>query len=271
MRYISVLVFILISTSIMAQDFERPLDGVYSKKEIKQSEITDYSPLREADALWKRRIWRVIDLNEKMNLPFTWPKSKLIDVVMDAVANGELTAYDADVDDEFSKPLTAEDVASIGRFTKELQVMNPVTNQMETETVTEEFNRDEVIKYWLKEEWFFDKQRSIFECRIIGIAPIYNVLSEEGVLIGEKELFWIYFPEARNTFIHAEVFNRFNDAKRLSYDDLFIKRLFSSTIFKVANVYDRRVEDYKTGLDALYEAEAIKADIFNYEHDLWEF
>ena len=50
-----------------------------------------------------------------------------------------------------------------------------------------------------------------------------------------------------------------------------MKRMFASTIVKEGNVYDRNINEYMIGLDALLEAERIKAEIFNIEHDLWEY
>ena len=85
-------------------------------------------------------------------------------------------------------------------------------------------------------------------------------------------LFWVYFPETRNILINSEVFNLVkNDAERRTYDDIFWKRMFASTIVKQSNVYDRKIPEYMVGLDALLEAENIKAEIFNIEHDLWEY
>ena len=108
------------------------------------------------------------------------------------------------------------------------------------------------------------------DVRIIGICPVVDDYLN-GVFRGYKPLFWVYFPEARPIFAKAEVFNRHNSAKRLTYDDVFWKRMFNSYIYKEENVYDRVITDYATGLDALLESERIKTEIFNFEHDLWEY
>ena len=72
--------------------------------------------------------------------------------------------------------------------------------------------------------------------------------------------------------INAEVFNLVkNNAERRTYDDIFWKRMFGSTIVKEANVMDRKINEFMVGLDGLLEAERIKAEIFNIEHDLWEY
>ena len=71
---------------------------------------------------------------------------------------------------------------------------------------------------------------------------------------------------------NAQVFNLFNnEAENRTFLDIFRKRQFSSVIYKRGNAYDRKISDYMIGLDALLEAERIKAEIFNLEHDLWEY
>jgi gliding motility associated protien GldN len=124
----------------------------------------------------------------------------------------------------------------------------------------------------MKEDWFFDKQRSVMDVRILGLCPMKEKADPtSGEVIGYSPLFWVYFPECRATFAKAEVYNTKNDAERRSLDDIFWKRMFSSYIHKESNVYDRVVVSYATGLDVLLESDRIKDDIFVYEHDLWHF
>ena len=84
-------------------------------------------------------------------------------------------------------------------------------------------------------------------------------------------MYWVYFPDTRPILAKTEVFNPKNGAERRSYDDIFMKRYFQSYIIKEDNTYDRTISAYKTGLDALLEAEAVKEKIFTIEHDIWEF
>ena len=98
-----------------------------------------------------------------------------------------------------------------------------------------------------------------------------NVDPLTGEFRGLQPLFWIYYPEARYVFVKSEVFNRGNDVERRTYEDVFWKRMFSSRIIKTSNVYDRAIAQYENGLEALLEAEKIKTDIMNMEHDLWSY
>jgi gliding motility associated protien GldN len=249
------------------------LDGVYVKEHTLTRRIIPFPPLREADVFFSKRVWRVIDLKEKMNLPLRYPigrikdRKSFINVIMDAVVEGSLTAYKPN-DDEFTFPMTKAEVDGIGGA----GVDTPYN--LVPQVITKEFSREKVIAYRLKEDWFFDKQRSVMDVRIIGIAPLMYDEDDQGNIregAQKKPLFWIYYPEARKIFANAEVFNRLNDAERRSFEDIFTKRVFSSYITKESNVYDRRIEDYKTGLDALLEAQKVKEDLINFEHDLWEY
>ena len=136
-------------------------------------------------------------------------------------------------------------------------------------------NPSEVKQYMVKELWFFDKERSLLEVRIIGICPIRKFYKDDDIDEEDEKqskLFWVYYPDLRPLFARTEVFNPFNDAERRTYDDLFIKRMFASYIEKVSNVYgNRRIEDYAIGLEAMLESERIRNEMFNLEQDLWEY
>jgi gliding motility associated protien GldN len=279
LRILFVLIFSIIGGTAFSQNV---LDGVYVKEHTVTRQVIPYPYLREADVMWSKRIWRVIDLNEKINLPLRYPSSKqttnrknLIDLIMDAIQEGSLTAYSFQ-DDEFTLPLTVKEIESRGGSrTDTVQMTRPDPPYDTYDTViAREFSRDKVIGYRMKEDWFFDKQRSVLDVRIIGLAPLMYAVDESGAVREgniKMPLFWIYYPEARKLFANAEVFNRENDAERKSFDDIFQKRMFGSYIYKETNVYDRRIEDYKTGLSALLESEKIKGEITNFEHDMWEF
>jgi hypothetical protein len=172
------------------------------------------------------------------------------------------------------------------------------------EDVTYYLSSDLITAYNIKEDWFFDKERSMLDKRIIAIAPVARHMisdlkvSKRGSLIvrdvnvkdkfiyvldgkpvpfidgtptAEYELFWLYFPELRNVMVNYYVYNNQSDAQWMSFDDFFWKRMFSATIYRASDQFDREIEDYRYGVDALYEAEKIKETMRTWETDLWNY
>ena len=255
------------------------LDGVYTKsKNNVVRKPVPYVELREVDIMWAKRIWRVVDMKEKMNQVFYYPETpdqgrkNLITVLMEGIREtGNITAYNPDVDDMFTQPMTVEQVMT-EKMTRPtvVQKFNETTMEMEDEEVMDTLNNYDITRFEIKEEVFFDKQRSVLETRILGICPLVEEF-RNGEFIGYRKLFWVYFPEARPVLAQNEVYNRHNDVHRLTFDDVFLKRMFSSTVTKESNVYNRKLSQYKAPLDAVLEAEQIEEEIFHMEHDLWSF
>ncbi|HEX2617363.1 MAG TPA: gliding motility protein GldN [Flavobacteriales bacterium] len=257
------------------------LDGAYIKEHTKTQRVVPYTYIREADVMWFRRVWREIDLREKINHTLYFPtepindRKSLFDVIKQGLlVDGSITAYDVGPvgqDDEFKKPLLANQLKDIfvrmdTSFTEDLATgeMVPVYQQIE-------LSGGDIKKYRLKEDWIFDRQRSTMDIRIIGLAPMKEMKGEDGEVRGYAPLFWLYFPELRYVLVNWDVFNRENDAERRSFDHVFWTREFSSQIIKWSNVYNRQISEYKTGIDGLLEGEEIKSALFEYEHDLWNF
>ncbi len=260
------------------------LDQIYTKQHIKNKKPVPYQKVREADIMWSKVVWRMIDLREKMNQPLYFPtvpigeRKSLISVLMSAIETDEVTAYRAGIDNinEFKEKITYDDVLT--EFEAEdqvIQVTNPVTGQVTDSLVAGEIRTDEVLQMLVKEMWFFDKKRSVMEVRIIGLCPIrvyYKPQDVDREDLQRKKLFWVKYPDARNLLAQSEVFNPYNDAERRSFDEIFYKRYFDGFIVQESNVYNNRmIQEYTMGVEALLEAESIEEFIFHFEHDIWEF
>jgi gliding motility associated protien GldN len=258
------------------------LDGAYIKETNLTKRVIPYPHLREADVMYVRRIWQDIDLRQKINQMFYFPvdpiedRKNLFDVIRYALeVEGSLTAYGtgpAGDDDEFRYPLNGSQVDSmlnpiviIPQFDN---VTGEVIGSMEAQTT---INSQDIVRYRLKEDWVWDRQRSQRHTRIIGIAPIIEKKDDEGNSQGLAPLFWLYYPECRYVFANAECYNYENDAQRRTFEEIFQKRYFSSYIIKETNVFNRSISDYAQGLDALLESERIKDELFTIEHDLWHY
>lgn len=265
-----------------AQDI---LTEVYTREHIPNKAPVPYTYIREADVMWAKDIYRMIDLKEKQNLPLYYPtkpindRYNLVQLILWGIDNEGIRAFSTDdAKNEFTVPLDRSKVDQVfGAGTETIKKTNVITGAVEDTTISNERKTDEVKQVLVKEKWFFDKNTSTMNVRIVGICPIrvYNRLDDQGMpteVIMKKQTFWVYFPEIRPLLARHEIFNNNNDAQRISFDDFFMQRRFSGYIFAESNVYENRwINSYALGMDALMEGERIKEYLFNMEHDLWEY
>jgi len=284
-RYILVVIVIAILGFVNKNSDAQVLDGIYVKENVPARKSIPYKFLRESDVMWSKRIWRVIDLNEKINQPLYYPTTRigdrmsLVDLLIWGIETEGLTAYGIS-DDRFTQPIGKPQIdEAFGAGDKIVTYTDENGNEVE-KTIAKEVNTSEVKQLILKEDWFFDREYSTMDVRIIGLCPVRFYIKEDesgGGDTGDAETriqpaFWVYFPEARRILANHEVFNEFNDAERKTFDDIFFKRKFNSFISKETNVHDdRAISDYTLGLESLLEGERIKKDMVDYEQDLWNY
>lgn len=255
---------------------ETPVDGLYKDEGIIHKTPIPLPSVRKADIMWSKRIWREIDFRQKMNQEFYYPIvphqnwKSFITIILDALKQGKITAYDISPTDELLVPITYQEIMARQTDTihRVMKRPNPPYNEYDTTIVTQ-FDPTKVMRLRIKEDWYFDKQRSQMLVRIEALCPV--MMTEHDGQLVPTPLFWISYPQARKVLAQALAFNPENSAMRLSYDDIFIKRLFDSYIYKEQNQYDRRISDYETGVNALLEAQHIQQQMFDFEEYLWQY
>lgn len=279
--YIGIALFALILGQ--KQSDAQVVNGAYDKVDIYEKKPMPLVTVREADVFWSTKLWRVIDLREKMNIPLYYPtieiedRVNLINLLLQGIENAQLTPFDAAADDDFKIPMSYAQVKEIlGANARMERKINFDTGETEEVEVEGDIRSKalEIKQIMLKEEWYFDKQTSALHVRILGICPIREYVREgdESGQVQRQKVFWIYYPEARPLLATNLVLNRYNDARQFSFDDIFIKRMFSSYVVKQSNIYNNRdISAYMQGRDAMLESKRIEDKIFNYEQDLWEY
>ncbi len=264
--------FLFIATILCASLslYSQPLNDIVDRTLVAEKPLLAYQPLQERDLLWEKRVWRVIDAREKINLPFMYPQKPFFEIITDAAVNGEIHLYSTE-SEFFTLPLSVDEI-------HETLYERDTVRTFDTETYTEiitpienYINYENIKRFRIKEVWYFDSKTSSMQVRILGIAPLLEVYGEGGDFRYEKPLFWLHYPSAREMLSRQVVFNPGNDASRMTWEDLFEIRKFSSYIYKESNVRDNRLEDLYSGVDLLLEADKINQEIFNYEHDRWSY
>jgi gliding motility associated protien GldN len=262
-------------------------DGITKLEIIKDKEPVPYPPLQESDIFWSRRVWRVIDLRERLNYPLYYPtevvqsRKSLVQALVSAIQKGTIKAYDTD-SDEFVTELSPEALHSRFEASDRSVTRQKLDGSGDTTIVIRgEFNWSEVQELYVKEDWFFDKHHSQMFVRIIGICPVrvyakeIQTADDEEIMpeMLKKQLCWIYYPDARKVLANTPCFVGESEVTQLSFDDLFQKRRFASYIRAISNNQNnRQIHSYtRNGMEAMLESERLKQEIFNFESDLWEY
>ncbi len=249
------------------------------RSQVRDRKPLEYEDLRDDDALFSHFVWREIDGREKINQSFVYPgkddngDQRFFSILLSAIKNDSVVAFSPD-NDRFTIPLTVNQVmAMTGGAYDTVEVPDPVTGVTERIiTKKPKFSPDSVYTFRVKEQVIFDKESSRLFTRIIGIAPI-----AKQVVAGKsmpRTLFWVYYPDLRKSLSKFEVYNPRNFASRMTWEELFESRIFSSYITKSSmnNPNDRSLNAIiKDPLFRLLEGENIKQKILNYEQDLWSY
>jgi gliding motility associated protien GldN len=257
-------------------------DNAFDKSSLVQRTPLPYEHLRWDDALYAEKVWRELDLREKMNKTFVYEAESdngsqiFVNMLMKAVNSGEVTAF---ADDRFTTPLAVPDVQQMtsGRNDTvpeyDVKQIDKVIGYVVTR---QSFDAKSISKIRLKEEWIFDRESSRMFVRILGIGLlkteyIPNTNKERGT----SNLFWVYYPDLRPMLAKVEVYNPKNMGQsRMTWEELFESRMFSSYIVKstIENPSNKMIRNYISDpILRLLEGDNIKEKIFNFEQDLWSY
>ncbi|MFA9188130.1 gliding motility protein GldN [Flavobacterium sp. FBOR7N2.3] len=245
-----------------------------------------YGYVHDRDVLMGKMVWEIIDLSEKINFPLYFPidtanigsdRRSLYDVLTRAIKEGSITEVYSD--SYFNTKKTFKDIqASLSRIdTTDVgrEQVNAGQSVSEEYILRSDLTAQDVTQYKIKGFWYFDKRQSELKYRLLAICPVtpdvYTMNNEEKDYI---ELFWIFFPDAREVLHEAKAFNDKNSAMPISFDQILNSRRFNSVIYKEENVYgDREIKEYMkdNAQSQLLEAERVKEKIRDFESDMWNY
>lgn len=276
---------IVVDTSGMKQaDVKKSLriDNAFDKGNLTARTPLPYEHIRWDDAFYAEKVWRELDLREKLNLVFKYEteddngSQMFVDILMKAVQSGQVTAFS---DDRFTTPLSVDEInqKTAGQNdTVPVTDPNDINKTLYYKVTKSSFDVKSVNKIAMKEEWVFDRESSRLVCRILGLAPLQTKYLPSGQEYGQSVLFWVYYPDLRPTLAKYEVYNPKNMGQsRMTWEELFESRMFSSYIIK-STLDNPSFKPIRTLMNqnqilALLEGDNIKDKIFNFEQNLWSY
>ena len=246
----------------------------------------EYGYVNDRDILMGKMTWEIIDLSERINFPLYFPvdtanigqnRRSLYDVLTKAIRDGEIT--DVYSDSYFNTKKSYKDIqASLSRIDTTdagRDQFNARINISPEYIIKQDLTAQDVSQYKIKGYWYFDKRQGELKYRLLGICPVtpdvFTMNSDEKDYI---ELFWVFFPAARDVLNDAKSFNDKNSAMLISFDQILNSRRFNSVIYQEENVYgDRAIASYMkdNAQNQLLESERVKEKIRNFEHDMWNY
>jgi gliding motility associated protien GldN len=234
-----------------------------------------YGYIDDRDILWSKVVWEFVDLNQKINLPYYFPidtanisidRRSLFDTLLKGIRKGDINNIYSD--SFFTSKITNSEIDE-KLVNIRLNGDYPDTFRIQTQ---------DIEGYMMKGMWYFDKRLGELKYRLLALAPMGKDVLTLGLPDIEDdelyELFWVFYPSARNILHKAKVFNPKNVSQPISYDHLLNARRFSSVIVREENIYgNRKIADYIRGnsLFQLLEADRIKESIRDKEIDMWNY
>lgn len=242
-------------------------DGFYQANNLEDAVPFAYPEINMKNIRFYKRVWRDIDLKDEKNYLLAAPGNSLIEIIMKGIETGKLSPYSPE-DDSFKGKMTARE--GLARFADSVLVpiFDDEGNQIDSKMALNEFDPQRVTKFRVKEDIFFDKQRSRMESRIIGIAPLMNITtsSELAESVGSTPAFWLYFPQLRYSLVKVDITDPEKGLYDMTMDDLFVQKKYASTIIRESSAGMMKMADEASQLQ---DSKEIEQKIDAYKKKLW--
>lgn len=300
--------FVLGITTAQAQHIPTQFLDEYGSARITTEEFSNAHDTvviinhRIDDVIWARYVYRIIDMRFKQNFQLYFPVlsddpdyRNLFKVITDAVIDGMPIFEKGDgTIKPYFKRAPAERKVIPTLFLQgdpmadpDLDIATSPDMVVHYDSIEDKFSFNfypfeplvrNQLKYLTQEVVFFDKHTSRLHTKIIAIAPLYSekIMAKDSsqvmTALNQSIMFWIPFDLLRPYLAMQYAIPNRNETKRVTYDEFFQKRLYTSYIVGEGNMYNRWIPDYaNTYEDIKKEQDRIATELLNFEQDLWEY
>jgi len=285
-RYIILAILLtVLSGSLMAQEEQERTRSRERTDENKGTELTVRAQAMNEQltpkvnhAPWQRTVYRFVDLKEEKNLPLYYPPQpvgndmNLFTTIFRLMAEGKISVYDYSAEyEDFSENNVSnlKDILDKNYILYKEEAVPGNSKAVAIEIDNSDIPSEEALGFYMKEMWYFDQQTSTYNSEIISLCPILFRSGEFGDDVARFPMFWVTYESIRPYISKTPVVTSdLNNARTLTLDDYFRKRMYNGEIYKVANMMNRSLD--RSNPDSLKaEQDRIEKQLETFSKAIW--
>ena len=226
------------------------------------------------DVVWKRDIYRTLDLTKEKNAALYYPVEPLGDrvnlftLIIRLVADGKVPAYEyrSDGNELFTEDNKYKVTDMLDKF-----YIYYEDKAGKLTIADSDIPSGEVLSYFIKESSFYDQRTATYATRVTAICPVLHRSGDFGSDVTKYPMFWLNYDEVSPYFGMTPLMtSSYNNVSNMSIDDYFVRSLYEGDIYKTANLQNKLLAQYCPNDTAMKaEQQRIEQELVTFENKLW--
>ena len=277
---IAIATLALCAQGVMAQ----PKSRIQAQAEAEKKAETSLSERAKAqytaqmpapsDVVWKRDIYRTLDMTKEKNAALYYPVEPLGDrvnlftLIIRLVADGKVPAYEyrSDGNELFTESNKYKVTDMLDKFYIYYEEKDGKLTIADSDIPS-----GEVLSYFIKESSFYDQRTATYTTRVTAICPVLHRSGDFGSETTKYPMFWLNYDEVSPYFGMTPLMtSSYNNVSNMSIDDYFVRSLYEGDIYKTANLQNKLLAQYCPNDTAMKaEQQRIEKELVTFENKLW--
>ena len=232
------------------------------------------APMDE-DVVWRRDIYRELDLNEDANAGLYYPvepignQMNLFTSIFRLMMTGKINVYQYRMDGNES--FAAADRVQPLAFLDNYHIYYEKQNNGRIKLDNSDIPSSEVKAYYIKESTYYDQRSATFHTKVLALCPIMTRDDDFGDGGTKYPLFWVKYDDLAPFLAKQQMMtSNLNNAAVMSVDDYFIRTQYKGKIYKTNNMLGKTLAQYCPNDSAMTkEQKRIEAELAAFEKNLW--
>lgn len=277
------LLSIIILTFSIATTFAQPKSRIQQAEakaettlsERAKAQYTGQMPTPE-NVVWKRGIYRTLDLTKEKNAALYYPVEPLGDqcnlftLIIRLVAEGKVPVYEyrSDGNELFTESNRYKVSDLLDKFYIPFEEKTPGQYTINDYDIPSA----QVLSYFIKESTYYDQRTATNGTRVTALCPVLHGEGDYGSEVTKYPMFWLNYDDISIYFGRTPVMgSSYNNVTDMTLDDYFVMHLYEGDIYKTANLQNKLlIEEAKGDSARLKEAqERVEGELKGFENNLW--